>query len=137
MSALTLIKRHENCVLHAYKDSRGVWTAGWGTNLQVLVIDQATADNWRDQKMSANLRKLQRIGAFVALDPVRQDALQDMAYQMGVSGLLGFHNMWDALAIKDWQIAHDEALDSPWAKKETPARAKEIAQILLTGIASS
>lgn len=134
MSALTLIKRHEKCVLHAYKDSRGVWTIGWGTNLQVLVIDQVLADKWRDKKMIDNATALQRITAYAALDGVRQGAIQDMAYQLGLGGLLGFHDMWDALAVGNWQAVHDAALDSPWARYETPARAREIALILLTGI---
>ena len=41
-----------------------------------------------------------------------QEALLDMAYQLGVDGLLGFHDMLAALERGDYQAAKAAALSS-------------------------
>ena len=51
-----------------------------------------------------------------------------MAEQLGPAGVLGFHDMLEALASEDWDGAATAALDSQWAR-ETPARAKHAAQV--------
>jgi len=73
-------------------------------------------------------------GAWIGLDVVRQAALVDMAYEMGGGGLAGFPTMLAAVRARDWQKAHDAALDSDWARKEAPVRAGRDATILLTGL---
>ena len=60
-----------------------------------------------------------------------QAMLADMAYQLGVHGVLAFDDMLTCMQREDWQCAHDAALDSAWAR-ETPARAKRVSGILLT-----
>lgn len=69
---------------------------------------------------------------FKKLSDGRQRALINMAYQMGVKGVLNFKNMISALRSGDYVIAEIEALDSKWAK-QTPARAKRIAAMLRMG----
>jgi hypothetical protein len=71
--------------------------------------------------------------AWAKLDVVRRAALTSMAYQMGQASLAGFPKMLAAVRASDWQRAHDEALDSQWAKWQTPARALREANMLLTG----
>lgn len=66
------------------------------------------------------------------LDGVRKAAVVSMIYQMGEAGFLGFRNCIAGIKVGDWQRAHDEALDSRWAK-QTPERAKRTALMLLTG----
>lgn len=55
--------------------------------------------------------------------------LGSMAYQLGVSGLLKFKNMWSALEKGDFEEAAKEALDSLWAK-QTPNRANRHADVI-------
>ena len=55
-----------------------------------------------------------------------QGALLDMSWQLGVSGLLGFHEMLAALKARDCPEAKRQALDSLWAR-ETEAREKRVA----------
>lgn len=50
-------------------------------------------------------------------------------YQLGKDGGLKFENMFDAIRKGDGQAAHDEALNSLWAK-QTPKRAKRFAKFL-------
>lgn len=59
-----------------------------------------------------------------------QRALVNMAYQLGVAGLLNFRKMLAALERGDRLTAAAEALDSIWAKKQTPARARRIAALI-------
>ena len=66
------------------------------------------------------------------LNQARQGALLDMAYELGVEGLLGFHDMLAALARGDWAGAHAAALKSKWAT-EVPGRAIVIAAALRKG----
>jgi lysozyme len=58
--------------------------------------------------------------------------LIDMAYQMGVGGLLKFTNTLKLIEKGRYAEASVEMLDSNWAK-QTPNRAKSVAGILKTG----
>lgn len=64
---------------------------------------------------------------FKTLTESRQNVLIEMAYQMGITGLMRFRKMWAAIENKDFETAYAEALDSRWAK-QTPARASRVAQ---------
>lgn len=54
-----------------------------------------------------------------------QRALGNMAYQLGVDGLLGFRVMFAALAVGDRKRAAEAAQDSRWFR-QTPNRAKRV-----------
>ncbi|WP_414717526.1 hypothetical protein [Steroidobacter sp.] len=54
-----------------------------------------------------------------------------MAYQLGTNGVTNFKRMCAALRIRDYSAAAIEMLDSTWAK-QTPARAKRMAEIMRT-----
>lgn len=73
------------------------------------------------------------LGAVYAkLDPVRQAALENMCFQMGVTGVCKFKKMIAALEAKDWKEAKRQGLDSGWAK-QTPNRAARVTGVLETG----
>ena len=59
-----------------------------------------------------------------------------MAFNLGRGGFAGFKKARAALEAGDWQRAHDELLDSRWAK-QVPNRARDIASTILTGQAPS
>ena len=63
----------------------------------------------------------------------RKDMLTAMAYQMGFEGLCGFHNMLAAMENGDWEKAYEHALDSKWAKEDTPQRAQRVAEVIRLG----
>ena len=67
------------------------------------------------------------------LDEVRQCALANIAYQLGINGLLKFKKALAAMERRDWNNAYSELLDSKWAKIDTPARAHRIALRIWTG----
>lgn len=60
----------------------------------------------------------------------RQRALVNMCFQMGTDGLRKFEKMIDAIMRGDWATAKAEALDSKWAKTDSPNRARIVARML-------
>jgi lysozyme len=59
-----------------------------------------------------------------------QNVLVEMAYQMGVNGLLKFKNTLKYCEARDYKNMAMEMLNSHWAKIDTPARAKELSDIV-------
>lgn len=128
--------RDEDEVLHAYADSMGYITIGVGHLIDARKggsIPQHISRQLLELDIDQKVGELKnRIHNWNELDDVRQRALANMAFQLGVSGLMGFRNMLRAIYNNDWGRAHDEALNSRWAK-QTPNRARRIAMMLLTG----
>jgi lysozyme len=70
---------------------------------------------------------------FAGLDAVRQRAVVNMAFQMGVTGVLSFKAMISRLAVHDYDGASLEGADSRWARVQTPSRAARVLKQLRTG----
>lgn len=70
---------------------------------------------------------------FDELDEVRQGALTNAAFQLGTAGLLAFRKSLELIRQGKFTAAHNELLDSVWAR-QTPARAQRIAKQIQTGI---
>lgn len=118
-----------------YKDSEGLDTIGIGCLIDKKGggLDDDEIDWLFAHRRAKKERELNaRFPWAKELDPARYGALVNMAYQLGVPGLAAFGKMLAALQVKAWVIAHDESLDSRWAK-QTPARAQRMAKQLLTG----
>lgn len=130
------IADNEGEVLHAYRDSRGYLTIGIGICIDKNAGCGITQDESRylfHNRLAPLAGQLaDQIDGWHTLDDARQMALTDMAYQLGISGLLKFHHMLDALVYGHWQAAHDQCLASAYAE-QTPGRAKRNAEIFKTG----
>ena len=61
-----------------------------------------------------------------------QSVVVEMAFQLGLTKLLKFEDTQKFLIAKDYVNAAKEMLDSKWAKSDTPARAKRLAEIVRT-----
>jgi len=129
--------RDEGVVKHAYRDHLGYLTIGVGFLIDERrggAMPDAVIDFWLDYEIDQRRNALKSILPFFnALDEVRQDALVNMAYQLGVNGLLGFNRTLHYLQRGDYELAAKEALDSNWAK-QTPERAARIAKQIATGV---
>jgi len=126
------LKRDEGNKKFPYTDTVGKITIGVGFNLTDVGLSPdeiAYILNARVNKLDA---ALQVFPWYTELDSVRQGALLNMAYNMGLSGLLHFPSMLHCLSIKDWAGAQREALASTWAEQVGP-RAVRLGQQLLTG----
>lgn len=129
------ITRHEGCVLHAYDDHLGYTTIGVGRLIDERRgggISYEEAMILLENDIQEVVEQLRGEDGFDNFPEPIQQALVNMAFQLGVSGLKSFQNMWNAIKQKDYDKAFEEALDSKWAT-QTPERAKEIAEIIRNG----
>lgn len=133
-----------------YPDSLGLWTFGIGRCLETnpltgaewkrlldngwitVNVDKTGAQWLATCELAAVASVLGRYTWFAQIGDVRQNAFIEMAFQLGIAKFARFTSMLAAANVGDWQGVHDQALDSLWAK-QTPARAKMIATMLLTG----
>ena len=140
---LALIQQFEGLRLTAYPDpgtGGDPWTIGIGHTGGVQEGDtctQAEADEWFAEDYETALEGAKRVAEDSLIDWTtlalpRWAVLCDMAYEMGMRRLGGFHYMLAAIKAGDWAEAKEEALASAWAK-EVPVRAAMNANMLLTG----
>jgi lysozyme len=125
--------RDEGWREHVYKDHLGFDTIGFG-----FLVDQRrgggmpkeVGEFWLDLLIRQNHEELGRDYAWYgdSPEPVRR-AIQNMRYQLGRGGLANFRKMLAALAVKDYETAAREALDSRWAQ-QTPARAQRVVTLI-------
>lgn len=126
-------KTAEALRLTAYQDSRGVWTIGYGRNLQVLRISKEQAEQWFNEDMQQAITAAQSFPEYTYLDTdARQNAFIEMVFNMGASKVRGFKKMLAAIRLRGWASVADEALDSDWAK-QVGNRAQVLAKMLETG----
>jgi lysozyme len=113
----------------ACQDSLGYWTIGFGFLVDARKSDAlplAVADVWLDYKLQEKIASLDAHLPWWKKQPEEvQEALVNMTYQLGISGLLKFKNTLSLLEAGDREGAADSALQSLWAK-QTPARAKRV-----------
>lgn len=133
MTLEEMLRVHEGFVGHAYRDHLGYWTIGIGR-----LIDQRRGGGITEEEARYLLRNdlerirgelHDRVGWLGSLSDVRRAAVLDMAFNLGVDGLLGFRRMLAALEARDYQRAADEALDSLWAR-QVGMRARDIAEMV-------
>ena len=131
------IKRHEGFVSHGYKDSLGFLTVGYGR-----LIDKSKGGGISEVEAEYLLANdvnhvydslMHNLSCFTTLDAPRQAVLLNMAFQMGIHGLLQFKNTLRLIEVGNYDGAADNMLQSLWAE-QTPNRAKEMAQQMRTGV---
>jgi lysozyme len=124
------IKKHEGFVAKPYPDPIHGWDVpSFGHGLTYLT--EAESEMIVRNRVASIIEELgKRKPVFKTLTQDRQNALIEMAYQLGVTGTLNFKRMWLAIETGNFQQARLEALDSRWAK-QTPKRAKAVSDKLL------
>lgn len=117
-----------------YHDVKGFLTIGFGFNLDKQEgLPMSIALEWLDfliHKIESQLSK--NISFWNDLNDARKGVLVNMAYQLGVGGLLNFRGMIKALARKDYVVAANEMKDSVWYREFT-ARASRLIKVMLSG----
>ena len=129
----TQLKAHEGKRLHPYIDSTGHITIGYGRNITDVGIFEDEAQLMFENDIKRSIASLQsRLPWWVGLSEVRKMALIDLAFNLGIGGLLGFRKMLDALRDGRYDDAADELLDSK-AATQAPARYGKLANMLRSG----
>ena len=119
------IKKNEGFVGTVYKDSLGFNTIGYGS---LLPISETEATLILVSRLNEKVSEIEKKEPFIKSLPIeKQEIIYEMCYQMGVSGVLKFIKMWDALKIFDYNEASRQMLDSRWAQ-QTSNRARMLAE---------
>lgn len=143
------LKLHEGLRLQPYRCSRGKLTIGVGRNLDdnpFTVEEEKIVGDWRHgitkevamyllrNDIKTTYRNLKKyIPCFSELDEERKYALIDMAFNLGIVGLLKFQKMLAHIACGNYEQAADECLNSRYAKI-TGRRAERIAEVIRSGV---
>jgi lysozyme len=127
------LERDEGLILEPYKDTVGKLTIGIGRNLDDVGITAAEAHHLLENDIERVLHGLNHsIPWWVRLSEPRQRALANMAFNLGLAGLLKFKRMLRALKDGEYERAANEALDSKWAN-QVGRRADRIADLIRKG----
>lgn len=133
MTLLDQLRRDEGLRLKPYRDSVGKLTIGHGRNLDDRGISEAEADMMMKNDvaevycaLSANLPWSDN------LDDARRAVLANMAYNLGIGGLLGFHKTLYFVQTGDYASAASAMLSSKWAH-QVGKRATRLAAQMRSG----
>ena len=146
MALVKILEFEEGYHPNPYLCSEGYLTVGFGTRMSSQQdVDPEPFNHFyvnRDAAMSLMLDDIDDVRSSVVsyiaeheieLSPEREAILISMGYQMGVRGLFNFKNMWKSIKEGNWEEAAEHALDSRWAKRNSPMRAIRHAEVLRTG----
>lgn len=126
--------RDEGLRLKAYRDSVGKLTIGVGHNLDDVGITYAAAMQMLEDDILDVMGQMDaQIEWWATLDDARQRVLANMAFNLGIKGLLGFQHMLAAAKVGNFEEAAEQMLSSKWAT-QVGARAVRLAQMMRTGL---
>lgn len=136
MTVRDRIKRHEAPggipVLEPYQDSLGIWTVGYGRNLQDTTFTRAECDLMFETDYRRAEQGAENFHFYEFLNDVRKGVVIEMVYQMGPTRVGKFVKFRTACMQRKWKEAAKEMLDSRW-HEQTPERAEELAAIFEAG----
>ena len=127
------LKRDEGWRGSAYRDHLGYLTIGYGFLIDYRrggELPKPIAEAWLQHAVEERWRQLINLVPWLEHQPPEvQRALGNMAYQLGVGGVIGFKRMLAALWNGNRALAAMEALNSKWAS-QTPARAHRVGDLI-------
>ena len=130
------LRRDEGEVLHAYQDHLGYWTLGVGRLIDKRKgggITAAESAYLLDNDITSKTYELVVALPWVdQLDPVRRAVLQNMAFQLGIAGLLSFKNTLNFVKNGNYAQAAMNMQISKW-HSQTPERSNRLIKQMITG----
>lgn len=127
------VKKHEGFEPRVYKCPTGHDTIGYGFKVDNLCLDQDIAEEILIRILAKKEEQMRNTFDWIDDMPILiQEVVLNMCFQMGVSGVSKFRKMIKAMKEGNWQDAANEMLDSKWAKSDSPHRAKELSDIVLS-----
>lgn len=127
--ALPRLQTEEGFRALPYEDTNGFTTIGYGFNIDAG-IGRAEAAALLAAQLQSRDTTLAAYPWYSGLDPARKSVLLDMAFNLGLAGLLRFPNLLLALQGQDWVKAQAECQVKDPALQ---ARYSALGKILLTG----
>jgi lysozyme len=119
---IAALKHDEGRRLAAYRDTLGVWTIGYGHTGDDVTPDLVWMPERAERQLIDDVQlrcdMLEQSAPYVNnLSPVRLRVLQNMAFNLGVNGLLRFRQTLDYIKRDMCISASKEMLNSVWAKQ--------------------
>ena len=134
MTITEQLKRDEGLRLRAYKDAVGKVTVGYGRNLDDKGLSREEAEYLLANDINeVKIAVAQALPWCSSLDDARLGVLLNMAFNMGVPGLLQFKNTLALIKGGNYDAAADAMLDSHWAQQVGP-RAQRLALQMRCGV---
>ena len=126
--------RDEELRLKPYTDSVGKLTIGVGRNLTDKGISVQEAQGLLANDIADATAELQaKLPWTATLDDVRKGAMLNMTFNMGIGGLLEFHDFLARMQRGDFSGAAGAMLDSLWAR-QVGTRATRLSMQIQTGV---
>lgn len=129
------LRQEEGEKLSAYKDHLGYWTIGIGVLIDERKGGKITLEESEyllKNRIKLVVDSLAKLPYWANLNEARQAVLIQMAYQMGIAGLMKFTGTLKAVHDGDYDKASQRMLRSLWAT-QTPERAGRLAEQMRTG----
>lgn len=146
MSLLENIKAHEGFSARIYKDSVGKPTVGYGFLVAALSPDELKLNGGKVEPMSKEVaekilnlkvvrlqkRVLECLPWLASKPQGVQDTILEMAYQLGLAGLMGFHHTLSCIEAGDYAQAARN-LRASLLYRQTPKRVEDYIKGLKNG----
>jgi lysozyme len=135
------LRRDEGVRYSVYKDTKGIDTVGVGHNLQAkplpagwkCPLNDTQVDSLLDDDLEDVFHDLDRnLPWWTDLNDVRQRVICNMAYNLGITKLLGFRNTLVFMRQGKYDAAADGMLASAWAT-QVKGRALRLADMMRKG----
>ncbi|MBQ7284852.1 MAG: glycoside hydrolase family protein [Alphaproteobacteria bacterium] len=148
--AIQRLSLHEGIRLQPYRCPRGFLTIGIGRNLEANPLSREEIKVLGRRDLSSGITRQEaffllrgdirrtinycrkKISFFDKLDDERQYVLVDMAFNLGIGGLLKFQKMLYFIGSGNYRQAATEMLSSSYAR-QVKLRAERLAQTLHSG----
>ena len=130
------LKIHEGVRTHAYLCSESKITCGVGRNLDSdggIGLSEDEIDFLLNNDIKRCRHELEFHFDWVKeLDDVRQDAMINLCFNIGITSLKKFSKALAAMNVHDYETAAAEFLDSRWAS-QVGTRALDVTDMIRTG----
>jgi len=126
------LKRDEGFEPRVYTCSAGKQTIGYGWNFEDNDLPVRIANELLEYAIMEKIVQLSNHQWFCELDDARKKLITNMAFNIGVNGVLRFKKMIAAIEAKDYDLAADEMKDSKWYK-QVGDRAKRLVVVMKRG----
>ncbi|WP_250501978.1 glycoside hydrolase family protein [Caballeronia sp. AZ7_KS35] len=135
------LRRDEGVRYSTYNDTKGIPTVGVGHNLQAkplptgwkCPLNDVQVNSLLDDDLADVFCDLDRsLPWWSDLNDVRQRVLANMAFNLGITKLLGFRNTLAAMRQGKFDAAADGMLNSAWAT-QVKVRANRLADMMRKG----
>jgi len=130
-----LIKQHEGFVEHAYKDSEGYLTIGYGRLIDERLgggISAKEAEFLLMNDINQVIEAAKKYTFWDSLNEPRKAVIISMMFNLGQPRFDKFRNTKDAIHSGNFELAASEMLNSMW-RKQVGYRAEHLAEMMRTG----